>query len=97
MSHTRVKTTYQVEAEFGNTATQTLYCDHNHGTQSVIFYNEHGRFEEMVFSNINCGNSLWDAMQRLMEPYVASGAGELREGVEYYNEEELTPKHLDLK
>lgn len=89
MSHTLVKTTYKEEAEFGNTATRTLYCDHNHGTDSVIFYDEHGHVMEMVFCSLRSGNDLWDAVQRLWQPHVEFWAGELREGVEYYNEDEF--------
>lgn len=95
MSHTRVKTTYIEEAGFGNTDTKTLYCDHNHGTNTVMFYDKHGRIMEMIFWELQPGKDLWDAMQRLWKPYVSGWGGELVPGVEYYNEEELNT--LDVK
>jgi hypothetical protein len=49
MSRTKVKTTYNIEGAYASTETKTLYCEHNHSTDTVIFRNEDGSITEMFF------------------------------------------------
>lgn len=85
MSHTRVKTTYSVEGAYGSTENRTLYCDHNHSSDYVRFYDEDGSTTEMCFGEWESGNDLWDAMNRLWFPYKGEwGRSELKDGVEHY-------------
>ena len=84
MSHTRVRTTYSVEGNYGSTETKTLYCHHNHGNDSTVFYDEDGSITEMCFDEWERGNDLWDAMNRLWFPFKEKWHGELKDGVEYY-------------
>lgn len=85
MSHTRVKTTYNVEGAYGSTETKTLYCHHNHSNDSITFYDEDGEIYPMIFNEWVSGNDLWDAMNRLWYPYKGDwGRSELKDGVEYY-------------
>lgn len=84
MSHTRVKTTYSQEGPFASTDTSTLYCDHNHSTDRVTFYDEDGSITTMQFDEWESGNDLWDAVLRLMMPYNGEWGKELKDGIEYH-------------
>jgi len=86
MSHTRVKTTYAVEAPYAATETVELYCDHNHTSDYVSFYHKDGDYVTMVFNEWETNNDLWDAMNRLYYPYKNNdwSKGILKDNVEYY-------------
>lgn len=86
MSHTRVKTTYGAEGPYGSTETLELYCHHNHSSDYVTFYDYSGDIQSMCFGEWETGNDLWDAMERLWFPFKNKWNGELKDGVEYYNE-----------
>ena len=86
MSHTRVKTTYEVMGSYGGTDIVELYCDHNHSCDCVTFYDNKGNVESLAFCSWVTGNDLWDAMQRLWFPFKDEWNGKLKDGVEYYNE-----------
>ena len=89
MSHTRVKTTYEVEGVYGSMDTATLYCHHNHSCDCTTFYDEKGDVESMAFCSWSMKrNDLWDAMQRLWFPFKGEWHGELEDGVEYYHSEQ---------
>lgn len=87
MSHTRVKTTYNIQGAYASTETVELYCHHNHSCDIVLFYNKDGSVVDMVFGEWVSGNDLWDAMNRLWYPYKNEWGGELKDGVEYYYKE----------
>ena len=84
MSHTRVKTTYGVEGEWGSTETKKLYCHHNHSCDITTFRDENGDYVSMIFQSWDKGNDLWDAMERLTFPFKDKWGGELKDNVEYY-------------
>ncbi len=84
MSHTRVKTTYEVEGIYASTETAELYCHHNHSCDCTTFYDEKGVVVSMAFCDWS-GNGLWDAMNRLWFPFEDEWGKELVEGVEYYH------------
>lgn len=86
MSHTRVKTTYNTmsEAGYAGSTVVSLYCHHNHGTDTTTFYWEDGSVATMVFEDWDEGNDLWDAMNRLWFPFTGEWGVELKDGVEYY-------------
>jgi hypothetical protein len=84
MSHTRVKTTYSVEACYGSTETVAIYCHHNHCSDYTTFYWEDGSVVTMVFGEWETGNDLWDAMNRLWYPFKDEWGGELKENVQYW-------------
>lgn len=63
MSHTRVKTTYSVQGDYGSTNTDELYCHHNHTCDHVTFYDKDGEIPIMSFGEWEEGDGLWDAMQ----------------------------------
>lgn len=84
MSHTKVKTTYSVQGQYGSTETLELYCDHNHGNDSIIFYDKDGDYQQMFFNEWETGNDLYDAMERLYFPYVDKWYGVLKDNVELY-------------
>ncbi len=86
MSHTKVKTTYSEEGIYGSTNERVLYCHHNHSCDTVVFYNEQGDVQLMAFGEWESGNDLWDAMNRLWFPFKDKWFGDLKDGVEYYNE-----------
>lgn len=85
MSHTRVKTTYSVEAAYGSTETVELYCHHNHSCDHTTFYDADGDVTTMNFGKWERGNDLWDAMQRLWFPFKGEWGKELKDNVEYYH------------
>ena len=86
MSHTRVKTTYEVEGAYASTDTKELYCHHNHSCDCVTFFDDKGDVESMAFQSwSSCDNDLWDAMNRLWFPFKDEWYGELKDGVEYYH------------
>ena len=87
MSHTKVKTIYEVMGSYGSTENRTLYCHHNHGGDTVTFYNARGEIESMNFDSWSPGNDLWDAMNRLWDPFKDEWGGELKDGVEYWHGE----------
>lgn len=87
MSHTRVKTTYASEGEYGSTEYHTLYCDHNHSLDCTTIYDEDGDVESMNFCEWESGNDKQDAMERLLFPFKDKWHGELKDGVEYYFDE----------
>lgn len=87
MSHMKVKTTYSVEAAYGATKTESLYCHHILSSDSVIFYNEDGSVTQMCFDQWVSGDNLWDAMKRLWFPFKEEWGGELVDGVEIYYED----------
>ena len=97
MSHTRVKTEYDVEGSYGGTDKKVLFCHHNHSCDCVTFFDEKGNVESMAF----CGwsdNNLWEAVQRLWYPFKNEWGGELKDGVEYYYGDIINhdiEKHLD--
>lgn len=85
MSKTRVKTTYSVEGAYASTDTVELYCLHNHSSDYTTFYWNDGNVVNMVFSEWETGNDLWDAMNRLWYPFKGEwGNSELKDGVEFY-------------
>ena len=84
MSHTRVKTTYEIEGAYGSTQTVELYCHHNHSCDCTTFFNSKGEVESLFFCDWSRGNDLWNAVQRLMFPFKDERGAELKEGVEYY-------------
>ena len=85
MSHTRVKTTYEVEGPYASTDKEELYCHQNHSCDCVTFYDKHGHVESMSFCDWVTGNNKWEAMQRLWFPFKDEWGGELLDGVEYYH------------
>lgn len=84
MSHTRVKTTYNVEGSYASTETVELYCHHNHSCDITTFYDKDGTVTAMCFQSWDSGKDLWDAMNRLWFPFKDKWGGELKDGVEYY-------------
>jgi len=85
MSHTRVKTTYEVEGPYASTEIVTLYCHHNHSCDCVTFFDSKGNVESMVFCEWSIDhNDLWDAMNRLWFPFKDEWGKELKDNVEYY-------------
>lgn len=84
MSHTKVKTTYDIEGPYGSTEKRTLYCHHNHSCDTIVFYDEDGSVTSMAFGEWSQDNDLWDAMNRLWFPFKDEWNGELKDGVEYY-------------
>lgn len=90
MSHIRVKTTYEIEGGYGSSEILELYCHHNGGCDSVVFYDNKGEVVSMVFDEWIPGNGLWSAMNRLYMPFVHEWGGKLKGGVEYYTSEELS-------
>jgi len=85
MSHTRVKTTYSVQAAYGSTETVELYCHHNHTCDHTTFYDVDGGVKTMSFGEWESGNDLWDAMERLWFPFKYDWGKELKDNVEYYH------------
>ena len=90
MSHTRVKTTYEIEGPYGSTDYETLYCDHNHTSNIVTFYDQDGEISTMCFQEWSpTQNDKWEAMLRLMYPFIDNNwlkPRELKPGVEFYLE-----------
>ena len=86
MSHTRVKTTYEIEAGYGSSEIIKLYCHHNHGSDFTTFYWKDGSYVDMIFQEWSTDNDLWDAMNRLRFPYIDKWGGTLKDNVEYYKE-----------
>lgn len=84
MSHTRVKTTYGVQGDFGSTEEVELYCNHNHSCDTITFYWNNGEVVNMFFEEWDTGNDLWDAMNRLYYPFKDKWGEELKDRVEYY-------------
>ena len=88
MSHTRVKTTYDVQGNYGSTEQWVLFCDHSHTSDHVNFYDEDGSVTEMSFGEWSDGNDLWEAMNRLFYPFEnndwTSSNKKLKDGVEFY-------------
>ncbi len=88
MSSTKVKTSYSVQGNYASTETKTLYCEHNHSSDYVKFYDEDGDVVGMCFYEWENGNDLWDAMNRLWYPYIGEwGKSELKDGVSFYLKE----------
>ena len=85
MSHTRVKTTYEVEGPYASTDTVDLYCHHNHSCDCTTFYYIDGSVPSMSFCEWIPRNDLWSAMQRLWFPFKEEWGKELLDGVEYYH------------
>lgn len=86
MSHTKVKTTYAIQGNYGSTEIVNLYCHHNHSNDTTTFYNEDGSITNMLFNKWETDNDLWDAMNRLWFPFKEKWNGELKNKVEYYNQ-----------
>lgn len=63
MSHSRIKTTYNTEGNYGSTETHTLYADHNDCADYVTFYDETGAIIMTVPDTID--NNILDAINRL--------------------------------
>lgn len=77
----KVKTTYS--GVYGTDEIRTLYCTHNISGGFIVFFNEYGDIMQMFFDKVVDGNGLWDAMNRLWNPYVGEwGKIELKDGVE---------------
>jgi len=87
MSHTRVKTTYEVMGAYGSTEIETLYCHHNHSNDTMCFYDKNGDISDMYFEEWSSGKDKWDAMIKLSFPFKDKWHGELLDGVEYYYNE----------
>lgn len=85
MSHTKVKTTYQVQAAYGSSETMDLYCHHNHSCDTIDFMWKDGSIANMCFESWIPGNDLWDAVNRLWYPFKDKWGEELKDGVEYYH------------
>ena len=86
MGQTKLKTTYSTEGGYGTTDTVELYCEYNHTTDHVAFYDKDGQPPQMMFSVRESGNDKWDAMMRLMNPYKNKWNDELKDGVERLKE-----------
>ena len=86
MIHTKVKTTYAIQGNYGSTEIVTLYCHHNHSSDTTTFYDEDGSITNMCFNEWETDNDLWDAMNRLYYPFKKNWGGELKDKVEYYNQ-----------
>jgi len=84
MSKTRVKTTYEVMGAYGSTEVKSLYCFHNHSSDTTVFYDEDGSVSDMCFEEWSSGKDKFDAVERLWYPYKGDWGGELKEGVEYW-------------
>jgi len=82
MSHTRVKTTYNVEGPHASTEKVTLICHHNHSSDYTTFYWEDGTIVNLVIQDWD-GPTLLDAIELLIRPFKNEWGGELKEGVEY--------------
>ncbi len=89
MSHTRVKTTYKEAGAYGADEVKTLFCDHHHTCDCVVFYDEYGEVESMSFEEWSKGQDKWDAMQTLWYPFEGDWGGKLLEGVEYWKESDF--------
>lgn len=88
MSRTKVKTTYSIQGSYGSTEIKNLYCEHNHSSDYVKFYNEDGSVVEMCFNEWETGDDLWDAMNRLWHPFKGDWSrSELIDKVEFYIKE----------
>lgn len=66
MSHTRVKTEYQIEGPYGSVEKKTLYAHHHHTCDVITFYDENGKFILSVEDTME--NNLIDAINRLYRP-----------------------------
>jgi len=84
MSHTRVKTTYNVEGPHGSTEVVQIFCHHNHSTDFTTFYWEDGEVVNLIVQEWD-GPTLLDAIDLLTRPFKDGWGGELKEGVEYWN------------
>ena len=84
MSHTRVKTTFEQEGNYGSTEVVEIYCHYNHSCDITMFHYKDGSIVEMTFQSWASGKDKWDAIQRLWFPFKEEWNGELLEGVEYY-------------
>lgn len=93
MSHTRVKTIYEVQGYYNSTEIVELYCHHNHSSDITTFYWKDGEVVNMVFQEWSRDNDLWDAMNRLMFPFKDKFNGELKDNVEYYS---IAPWEKDI-
>lgn len=60
MSHTRVKTTYEAEGNYGSTEVHELYCHHNHSSDTTVYYDSDGSVASMVFGEWVNENDKWD-------------------------------------
>jgi len=88
MSHTKVKTQYATQAEFGSTEYIMLYCHHNHSTDFTTFYDADGHHQMMLFNEWETGNDLYDAMERLWYPFVKDWGKKLKDKVEFWTAED---------
>jgi hypothetical protein len=81
MSSTKVKTTYTETGEYNLPVTKTLFCHHYNGTDVVMFYDQKGDVQPMIFPG---DSGLWDAMNTLIFPWTDNSCKELKLGVETY-------------
>lgn len=63
MSHTKVKTEYDVEGPYGSIEKQVLYADHNNSSDYVTFYDGCGNWLFCVEDTRD--NNMLDAINRL--------------------------------
>lgn len=85
MSHTYLKTTYEVPSDgWGSTEEKELYVHHNHSCDSTVFYNSDGSVADLSFIGWSPGKDKQDAVLRLLYPYKGEwGNSELKEGVKH--------------
>lgn len=93
MSHIRVTTTYSIQGPFGSTEKRSIYCDHNLSSDTITFKDEDGSISKMIFEEWEKGNDLWDAVQRLIDPFE-NDCGKLKDKVEYYTIPPWEQKHI---
>lgn len=86
MSHVNIKTTYNIEGDYGTTETKTLFCDHNNCADYVTFYDDKGDWLLTVPDTID--NNLLDAINRLYAYYDKNASNNLKENIEYMTNEE---------
>ena len=90
MSHTRVKTTFEESGDYGSTEIIEIFCHHNHSNDITSFYYKDGETVDMLFQEWTIDSQdKWDAVQRLWSPFKDKWGNELKDGVEFYNKDEI--------
>lgn len=86
MSHYKLKTKFNTEAEYGLIKEEVVYAHHNLSTDYVSFYDEHGRFIMTIPDTID--NNLLDAINRLYKPFKDNHNDLYLDGVEPMSHED---------
>lgn len=83
MSHTYLKTTYEIPSDgWGGTEEKELYVHHNHSCDTIDFYNSDGSIAELSFIECSPGKDKQDAVIKLLDPYSGEwGSSDLKKGV----------------